>query len=313
MNSLWWLGLSLILLPVWWHRQKRRSTKAVPLATARFLPRAEPKQRRVWRWVEVILLLLRCLLIAAVTAWLADLVIAWRGDTQLVASKENAGDPLRSLAAHEREFKRDAKITISGAAAMPASPPALRHAVTLTTAPVAGTAPVRHVYIESAQRERWIALFKAADGPVSYAIDAAPGPATSLVVWDTEAEPPAQLRAPLWWANKVLPGAGAARKLTWEGLNLAVYESSRGRSWQLAPLLPASVEQARAMFSAWEYLELGVPAYVAPGGSLPMKQHASAVQPAPVEPAPGPLRAALAWLALALFVLERIVAHAGKR
>ena len=45
--SLWWLALPILLLPIWWHRQKRESVQAVPLATARFLPAADPRQGRV--------------------------------------------------------------------------------------------------------------------------------------------------------------------------------------------------------------------------------------------------------------------------
>ena len=85
--SLWWLALPLLLLPLWWHRQKRRRLQAQPLATARFLPSAAPQQQRVWRWVERLLLWLRCLLLLAVIAWLADVAVAWRGDTVLLGPK----------------------------------------------------------------------------------------------------------------------------------------------------------------------------------------------------------------------------------
>ena len=71
--SMWWLTLPVLLLPVWWHRQKRERIKAMPLATARFLPRAEPQQLRVWRWTERLLLVVRCLLLVAVMAVAATL------------------------------------------------------------------------------------------------------------------------------------------------------------------------------------------------------------------------------------------------
>ena len=64
MNSLWWLALPTLLLPIWWHRKKRVQVAAEPMATARFLPRTEPRQMRVWRWADVILMILRCLLLA---------------------------------------------------------------------------------------------------------------------------------------------------------------------------------------------------------------------------------------------------------
>ena len=86
----WWLALPILLLPVWWHRQKRESVKAVPLATARFLPGADPRQVRVWAWSDRILLLLRCLLLVAVIARLADLVYPWRDDAVLVAPGTDA-------------------------------------------------------------------------------------------------------------------------------------------------------------------------------------------------------------------------------
>ena len=57
MNALWWFALPVLLLPVWWHRRKRVQNQAALMATARFLPRTEPKQTRVWRWSDPLLLL----------------------------------------------------------------------------------------------------------------------------------------------------------------------------------------------------------------------------------------------------------------
>ena len=88
MTSLWWWALPVLLLPVWWHRQRRRQVQATPLGTARFLPKSAPRQLRAWRWVDLILLLVRCLLLATLVAWLADPVIAWRGDTVLAAGAD---------------------------------------------------------------------------------------------------------------------------------------------------------------------------------------------------------------------------------
>ena len=45
MTSMWWFALPVLLLPIWWHRQKRERVKALPLATARFLPRAAHHNR----------------------------------------------------------------------------------------------------------------------------------------------------------------------------------------------------------------------------------------------------------------------------
>ena len=90
MNSLWWLALPTLLLPVWWHRKKRVQVAAEPLASARFLPRTEPRQMRVWRWADVILMIVRCLLLACLIAWLADPVLPWRGNTVVVAEGTDA-------------------------------------------------------------------------------------------------------------------------------------------------------------------------------------------------------------------------------
>lgn len=85
--NLWWLALPLLLLPLWWHRQQRQRTQAEPLATARFLPAAAPQQLRIWRWADKTLLALRLLLLLGVIAWLADVVVPWRGDTVLVGAQ----------------------------------------------------------------------------------------------------------------------------------------------------------------------------------------------------------------------------------
>ena len=81
----WWLALPILILPIWWHRQKRQRTRAKALATARFLPAAEPQQQRIWQWTERLLLLVRCLMLLALIALLADLVSSSRGDTVLIA------------------------------------------------------------------------------------------------------------------------------------------------------------------------------------------------------------------------------------
>ena len=167
--SLWWLALPVLLLPILWHRQKREQTQAAPLATARFLPASRPVQLRVWRWNDVFLLLLRCLLLATLVALLADPVLPWRGDSVLVApgadpafvdrQAREAGladagrivlpgrDGYRWLHEHEREFKPQARLLLVGDVAMPATLPHLRHAVTVrpqaVLAPPSGPAGAR--------------------------------------------------------------------------------------------------------------------------------------------------------------------------
>lgn len=176
MTSLWWWALPVLLLPLWWHRQRRRQVQATPLATARFLPKSAPRQLRAWRWVDIVLLLLRCLLLGSAIAWLADPVIAWRGDTVLTAK----GDAIGWFQAREAEWKPDAKIVVTGPQTMAASMPRLRHAITLRTTVPAMPTSVRHVAIVSANPAPWRALLAAIDGPAHYVIDAAPGAGTRV-------------------------------------------------------------------------------------------------------------------------------------
>ena len=161
----WWLALPALLLPIWWHRQKRQRLKAEPLATARFLPAAAPEQLRVWRWRDLLLLSLRCLLLLALIAWLAATVLPWRGDTVLLARgvdqawagqriaaagfgaarrEEIAAEALPQLLPwlrqHEYQWRGDARVLVladAGQVAMPARLPRFSHAVRLELKPTA--------------------------------------------------------------------------------------------------------------------------------------------------------------------------------
>jgi hypothetical protein len=163
----WWLALPLMLLPVWWHRQKRQRLKAEPLATARFLPSAPPEQLRVWLWRDKVLLLVRCLLLVTLIAWLAATIFPWRGDTVMIdASADKAWaeqqinaagftaaaridlppNPLAWLRANERDWRPTARLLIVARAdqiAMPARMPQFSHQLELRTAsaPVIPAAP----------------------------------------------------------------------------------------------------------------------------------------------------------------------------
>ena len=285
--SLWWWALPVVLLPILWHRQKREQTKTALLASARFLPAAEPKQQRVWRWHDVILLALRCLLLVALIALLADLVLAWRGDTVLVVPgtppavvDKEAGqritlpdrDAVTWLHAHEREFEPGARLVVVGDAVMPAVLPRFRHAVELRTV-ASPAAPVeRHVAVFSDRTDAWRRLFAAAEGPWHIVVDAAPGPRTELVVWDRPDAPPAGLRAPLWRAEP-----------------------------------PHDADGARALFAAWQRQHFGVRPYTAPAQAL------APDAAAPAGPASGALRHWLSLALVALFALERIVTHVRRR
>jgi hypothetical protein len=236
----WWLALPVLLLPIWWHRQKRRRTQAEPLATARFLPAAPPRQMRVWRWEEVPLLLLRCLLLAALIAWLAALALSWRGDTVLIASDAppawaeqqvaQAGmagarrmplpdNALSWLQAHEHEWRSGARLLVlARQVALPAQLPKLAHAVDIRIAPAVslsvsagahGAAKVFPVALVAPPERRaaWRALFSAFDaggkGNVRHTVTEFDG---------SEASPSAAL---VVWDRAAPPPAGWRAPLWW--------------------------------------------------------------------------------------------------
>jgi hypothetical protein len=265
--SLWWWALPVLLLPVWWHRQRRRQVQATPLATARFLPKAAPRQLRAWRWVDIVLLLLRCLLLTTLIAWLADPVIAWRGDTVLVvpggvSNEKNAihvptQDAVNWLRTREAEWKPDAKITVVGPQSMAATRPRLRHQVDLQTSIVPAAPVVRHVTVVGDHAAAWRAMFAAIDGPVRYVVDAAPGPGS--VIWDHPDAPPRDAAA------------------------------------------------VRALFEAWQRVHYAPAPYVAPPQML------AADPAAPLQRSNGALRDQLLIALIALFALERGLAHVRRR
>lgn len=282
MTSLWWWALPVLLLPLWWHRQRRRPVDAAPLATARFLPKAAPRMLRAWRWVDLLLLLLRCLLLATLIAWLADPVIAWRGDTVLVvpggASRDPhalavpAQDAIGWFRAREAEWKPDAKITVVGPQTMAATQPRLRHQVTLQTVTPPVVPVARHVAVFSANPAPWRTLFAAVDGPVHYVVDAAPGPQTQWLVWDqTGAAPP-------------------------DG------------PWRVVQAtLPVDAAAARTLLATWQHQLYAPVPYVAPAQVL------VADPAAPLQHTSGALRDTLLIALIALFALERGLAHGRKR
>ena len=342
----WWLALPLLLLlPIWWHRQKRQRLDAQFLATARFLPAAAPQQLRVWQWRDRLLLLVRCLLLVALIAWLAVTVLPWRGDTVLVdagadqawAARQiaDAGmdgarridlppDALAWLRHNDRNWRAGARLLIvarEGQIGMPARAPQFGHAVELrvqaapNVPPAPATSPVSHRVALSAVPERvqaWRALFaafdQAGDGAQRYVIAGAPVAATELIVWDTPAlAPPADWRAPHWWLgagnDKTWPELSKATTITINGITLRHADSPRGRLWTSAAFPPQDAETARALYEAWRLLAAApAPAYPAPSHKFDV---ASAV--ADAKPAYW-----IAWLLLALFLLERSLTHARR-
>jgi hypothetical protein len=327
MNSLWWWALPVLLLPILWHRQKREQTEAVPLATARFLPASSPVQLRVWRWQHLFLLLLRCLLLATLVAWLADPVLPWRGDSVLVVpgadpafvarQLRDAGltearridlpnrDAYRWLHEHEREFDPKARLLLVGDVTMPAVLPRLQHALTIKPQALPMAASEHHVAVFSQRIDEWRRLFAALEGPQRYVLDAQAGLRTELLIWDTPQTPPAGLRAPLWWVADASAFPELAKATEVDGLRYV--DTPRGRLWSAAWLPPHDAAAARTMFEAWQRLHAGVPPHTAP-------PQAPAVDArAPAGPVGGALRDALSAALLVLFALERIATHVRRR
>ncbi len=323
MNQLWWFALPVLLLPIWWHRRKREQHKAELLATARFLPHTEPRQTRAWSWRDIILLIVRCLMLATAIAWLADPVMPWRGDTVIVATgtdakwverqAEQAGlakadrvampaaQTLGWLRAHQREWRLDARLLVLGDVPMPALVPEFGRRIELRTLAAAPPKNERRVHIASARAGEWRRVF-ALEG---IAIDEAPGPTTSLIVWDRKDAPPPSLRAPLWLVTDpaAFPELAKARQM--DGLRYA--SSQHGRLWHAEAWPPHTVDAARSLLDNWQRLHAGPLAHTMPSRVFEASSAARAPEPS------GALRDLLMALLAALFVLERILTHARRR
>jgi hypothetical protein len=325
MNSLWWLALPVLLLPIWWHRQKRERNKAAPLATARFLPRAAPQQLRIWRWTDRVLLLVRCLLLVGVIALLADFALPWRGDTVLVTPGTDpawlerqvteagfrharrlalpAGDPLAWLASHERKWKASARLLVAGNVPMPAVQPRFRHRVELRTSAAPFANAEHRIAVVSKRAAQWRMLFAALEG--RYVVTDSPDARSELVVWDLANAPPASLRAPLWWIGDASAFPELRNAPSVDGIRYA--DSARGRLWSSAAWPPADADAARSLFESWQRLHYAPVAYPAPS------QVIAATPKSPLVPASGALRDLLVAALAALFALERILANASRR
>jgi hypothetical protein len=333
MQPLWWFALPVLLLPVWWHMRKRERTRTDLLATARFLPAAAPQQQRVLRWSDVLLLLVRLALLALLLAWMAVLAMPWKGDTVFIDPSlesspwaaqqvQSAGmngaarEPLPAdlwnwLARNEHEWRPEARFLIlAPRAGMPALPPRLAHATDLRLAPAPGAAQLpaaatrtppreRHIVVSApAERlARWQALFAAfgtaADGANRYVLSDTPTAATELIVWDRAgAEPPTSWKAPLWWRTASADGQT---------------QTPQGLTWTASQWPLQDVDAARALYERWQ-AATEVPA--------PYPMPAQTLKAGRKEPLPTPLARSPEWLALALlalFAIERILAHARRR
>ena len=319
----WWLALPILLLPILWHRQKRESVKALPLATARFLPAADPRQVRVWKWSDILLLLLRCLLLAVVIARLADLVFPWRGDAILVvpgtesawverqaaaAGMQQADrieldgrDALKWFATHEREWKDEARILIVGDVTMPATMPRFRHRVSLRTKAAPASVKPRVVSVASSRPQAWRSFFAAASSSGQPYTIGENKP--ELVVWDHAAPPLATRKAPLWWATEpsAFPQLTTANALGPTGLRYA--DTPQGRVWTSDAMPPQDPASAARLFEAWQRLHYAPVPYTAPPQVL------APAPDAPQASGSGALRSFLNLLLIALFAAERILTH----
>jgi hypothetical protein len=274
-----------------------------------------------------LLLLVRCLLLAVLVAWLADPVVPWRGDTVIVVTGTDAawierqagetgmrgarrlalpaGEALGWLRAHEREFKADARLLVAGDVPMPATQPRFAHRVHLRTLAKPFARTEHHVAIVSDRAAAWTALFAATDGPQRFVVDAAPGAATELLIWDVGQAPASGLRAPLWWVTDsgAFPELKQAKDV--DGLRYA--DSARGRLWSSASWPPKDADGARKLFETWQQLHYAPLAYTAPTTVL------APADAAPDVHATGALRDTLMMVLAALFALERILTHVRRR
>ena len=345
----WWFALPVLLLPIWWHRQKRQRLKAEPLATARFLPVAAPEQLRVWQWRDRILLLVRCLLLLSLIAWLAATIFPWRGNTVLLdagvdkawAEKEIGGsgfadaaridlptDALQWLRQHERDWNPDAKLLIvarAGQIAMPARMPRFSHQVEVRTMPATTRAVVPGVVrypvvlsaasgSDAAWRSLFAAFDTAGDGANRYMMAAAPDAATKLAVWDVPGDaPPAGWRVPHWW---IAPAS--AQTAAFPELKNAAAITINGLALKYADsprgrLWTSEAFPPRDADTARALFEawqsLGAP----PAPAYPVPSQAFATDRASASSIVDARPASwLAYVLLVLFLLERILAHARR-
>ena len=327
MNALWWFALPVLLLPIWWHRKKRVQNEAALMATARFLPRTEPRQTRMWRWSDPLLLVARCLLLACLIAWLADPVYPWRGDTVVIVEGSDAAwveqqatqaglaqaervtlpaaQALGWVHTHEREWQAGARLLVLGDVPMPAATPVFGRQVEVRTRQALAKPADYHVHIASDRLDAWRRVFAAPAGPDRIVIDATPGAATSLIVWDRPEAPPATLRASLWLVTDPAAFPELAQAPAVDGLRYA--DSPRGRLWHRAGWPPPTPDAARALLDDWQQLHVGPRPFT-------MQSQVFAASNGANAPAPGGvLRDILLAALVILFAIERSLAHARRR
>jgi hypothetical protein len=351
-HSLWWLALAGLLWPIWLHRQKRQRLQAETLAVARFLPAVAPQQHRVWRWIEWILLALRCLLLAGLVAWLADGMVAWRGDTVWVGegvdpawaaaqisqagmatahrasfcAQQQSGQTTDCpelfswLQLHERAFRPDARLLVlanGGQLAMPATLPTMQHALDLRIkpAPVTAITPVQHhIVVASALRlAQWQAMFSAFESA---------GNGVDKYLLDVV--PTAQTELIVWDNVDASPPLTWKAPLWWIADSPAMAELAAAPSVTVNGLTLRYADSARGRLwssTQWPATDVTGLRAIYEGWQLlahpavPYSLASQAIKAALAHPMvlPGAgLQELLGWLLLVLFALERILSHARK-
>jgi len=335
MQPLWWFALPVLLLPVWWHMRKRERTRTDILATARFLPAAAPQQQRVLHWSDVLLLLVRMALLFMLLAWLAVLVMPWKGDTVFVDPSlesspwaaqqvQSAGmgaaarEPLPAdlwnwLARNEHEWRPEARFLIlAPRAAMPALPPRLAHAAELRLAPsaIAARPPVAAAAMPATPRKRQIAVSAPAERlPRWQALFAAFSTAADgvnlYVLSDT---PTTDTELIVWDHPGNEPPASWKAPLWWRtAATNGQTQTPQGLAWTTPQWPLHDVDAARVLYERWQAATAHMSPYPMPAQTLKAGRK---------EPLAAPLARSPEWLALALlalFAIERILTHARRR
>ena len=209
------------------------------------------------------------------------------------------------IARHEREWKPDARLLVLGNVNMPATQPHFARQVELRSQAAATKAAPVTVAIVSGRAAQWRAMFDALDGARRFNITSTPNAHAGLIIWDRSEAPPAGLKAPLWWVGDATTFPELKRGSSVAGLRYA--DSDRGRLWASSAWPPVDADSARAQFELWQRLHFAPLPYAVPPQVLAPTPSANTA------PASGALRSLLTIALLALFALERILAHATRR
>lgn len=342
----WWLALPILMLPIWWHRQKRQRTRAKALATARFLPAAEPQQQRVWQWVERLLLVLRCLMLIALIALLADVVSHSRGDTVILAegldkawveqqiqqtnmqqaqrinfcalSSCTTGqlaqqqNSLSWLSAHEEQWTKQARILILALDTqvhLPAQQTPFAHQIELgLQATINKPKPVEHhIAVVSERAQRWQALFKSYESA---------GLGNARYIIATRPNTKTEL---IIWESAVAPDA-SWRAATWwindakafptvkidKEFGFAKYADSAAGRLYLSDWRISEESEARSLYDFWQKIQPIHEAFLSDSQVFPISEKKASAVLG------GQWANTLGFLLAGLFIIERILSHARR-